>query len=367
MLLLLVSTGVTARAGAGAEPAAPPAPAADPDLQRCRLLGDARERLACYDQWANAAPAAVTQSVPPAPAAAAAGSARAAAAPALQPAEQMALVGERGLWSSYWELEGADKHGTFNVKTYRINYLLPLRWSSYINQTPSTPTQPGAPGGPRYLNSEAKMQVSLRTKLIQDFGLPDGDLWFGYTQQSQWQIWNRSESSPFRNTDYEAELVYVAPVPARWQGLPFGWRWTLAQAGLSHQSNGQVNGLSRSWNRIYLGAGVERGPWSLYLRQLARIPERKPVDDNPDIARRIGRTDISLAWLPGRATAQLQWRPSLSRAGGSVEFNATYPIRAEQPQGLRWYLQWFNGYGESLIDYNVRQQSLGLGLGLFEF
>lgn len=40
---------------------------------------------------------------------------------------------------------------------------------------------------------------------------------------------------------------------------------------------------------------------------------------------------------------------------------------ADQPSGLRWYAQLFHGYGETLLDYNHRQSSLGLGLTLFQF
>ncbi|MCV4593474.1 phospholipase A, partial [Escherichia coli] len=92
----------------------------------------------------------------------------------------------------------------------------------------------------------------LRTKIAQSVLLPHADLWLGYTQQSLWQVWNPSESAPFRNTDYEPEVIYVVPVPEGLARLPGGWRWSMAQAGVAHQSNGQSEPLSRSWNRVYL-------------------------------------------------------------------------------------------------------------------
>lgn len=330
------------------------------EWRRCQQIGDARERLACFDRAAAMLPPLGPELAP------------AAAQPdpaAREPAQALGLVSRRGIWSTFWELEPDDKHGTFNFKTYRPNYVLPLHWTTRINEAPQTPTRMAPDDLPPYQRFEVKLQLSLRTKVIQDVGFPDADVWVGYTQQSQWQLWNRSQSAPFRNTDHEPEVVYVVPVQERWQSvLPFGWQWKMAQAGFAHQSNGQSGALSRSWNRVYLGAGAERGPWSLQMRWHHRLREGGPKDDNPDLVSYIGQGDITLGWLPGRATAQLQWRPTFGRLErGSWTFSATYPVRAEQPQGLRWYGQVFTGFGESLLDYNIRQTSLGLGVTLFEF
>ena len=56
---------------------------------------------------------------------------------------------------------------------------------------------------------------------------------------------------------------------------------------------------------------------------------------------------------------------SLSR--GSLQMDWSYPVFADQPKGLRWYAQLFSGYGETLLDYNHRQTTLGLGLSLIQF
>ena len=54
-------------------------------------------------------------------------------------------------------------------------------------------------------------------------------LWFGYSHQSYWQIFNSSLSRPFRTTDHEPELSYIHPHQV---ALPGGWSYRLTGMGL---------------------------------------------------------------------------------------------------------------------------------------
>lgn len=318
-------------------------------------------RLACYDRLAGreamvtlpASPAAPEGSVP-------------------QPATQAAVPAttqqsDDSFMSRYWELNAADKRGTFNYTSYRPNFFMPLHEMQSVNRRPHSPTRGTANTLPKYQNGETKVQVSMRSKVLEDVFLPGADLWVAYTQQSMWQLWNHDQSAPFRNTDYQPEVTYVVPTPASWQSLPLGWRWRMSQLGFEHQSNGQTDPLSRSWNRFYAGVGLERSNWMLNLRLEQRLKtDSKVGDDNPDIQDYLGRSEIQLAWMPGRATTSVAWRPSLS-GKGSVLLDYSYPVFRDRPDGLRWYAQLFQGYGETLLDYNFKQTSLSLGLTIFKF
>lgn len=328
----------------------------------CAAIADDAARLACYDGLAGRMPSAVP-GVP------------AGRTPDLMAAPEPVGPGLQGppaphpsFLSKFWELDQADKRGTFNFTGYRPNYLLPLHATTDINTTPTSPT-PGRDGQlGNFRRVEAKLQISLRTKLAENLLLPGGDLWAGYTQQSFWQVYRPSESSPFRSTDYEPELMYVLPTPQGLRTLPWGWQWRYGIVALAHQSNGQAEPLSRSWNRVYFGGGFERDDVSLSLRYNLRLKESASKDDNPDLVSYRGHTDWLLAWTPGRATASLQWRTSFRRLDrGSLQFDWTYPVGPDSPRALRWYAQVFTGYAETLLDYNFRQTSLGLGLTLFQF
>jgi phospholipase A1/A2 len=324
------------------------------DGTRCATEPDPAKRLACYDRLFKPDPDAT----PASPVTAA----------STPPASASTPVGSGSIMSRLWELDAADKRRKFVVRTHLPNFLLPVHFTNDLNRTPSSPTRAALAPNDRYRPLEAKLQVSLRAKAASDVLLPDADLWLAYTQRSLWQLWNSQESAPFRSSDYQPEAIYVVPVPEGLRALPFGWQWRMVQAGFAHQSNGQAVPLSRSWNRVYFGAGFERGDFGLQWKLHRRVDESRSDDDNPDLTNYIGRGELQATWLPGTATASLAWRTNLRALNrGSLQLDLTYPVDSDEPAGLRWYVQVFSGYGETLLDYNHRQTTLGLGLSLFQF
>ncbi len=368
LLGLSLLTTAIASAQAGQMAAEHPAAA----LQACAVIGAPADRLACYDRALGRAPEVPPTAAPVSPSAATSLLApKGEALPAAAPVPGSGHAGEAeppSLLARYWELEPGTKRGIFNFVGYRPSYVMPLHVTSRINRAPSSPTQ-AAVTQPNYRREEAKFQISLRTKLAQDFLLPGGDLWAAYTQQAMWQIWNGKDSKPFRNSDYEPELIYVLPTPEGLRRLPFDWQWRYGQLSLTHQSNGQSDPLSRSWNRINLAAGLERGPWSLIARMSQRLKEARSEDNNPDLVDYRGRSELQLNWAHGPHTVQLLYRSTLRDLAkyGALQLEWSYPVYADQPNGLRWYVQAFRGYGETLTDYNFRQTSLGAGLSFLQF
>lgn len=336
--LVAVGSALLARAQAEVTPDAPGL--------RCAAENDPALRLACYDRIYRPAPQG---DVPPG------ALSLAATAPASPPSSEL---------SRFWELEADDKRGTYLVKTYHPNYLLPLHATSRLNASPRTPTQfaPGAFAG--FGRYEAKLQLSLRMKVARNVLVDGADVWFAYTQRSLAQPWNRDDSAPFRTTDHQPEVIWVVP----WRGTaaPFGWRLRLLQAGYTHESNGATDPLSRSWDRLFIAAAAERGDLSLLLRLNKRI--YASGGDNPDIPDFVGRAALTATWAPGPSRLSATWRHTLKRLDrGSLLVDWSYPVDVDQPAGLRWMLQLFYGYGETLVDYNHRQARAGVGLALFQF
>jgi phospholipase A1 len=353
-LLLGASVSIDAFAAepSGAAASAPPLPSA---LEACARTRVDAERLACYDQVV----APQVRGGAEAPGAAASAPSTAAQINAGRP---QPLASDNGSYlDEFWELTSARKHGTFNFTGYRPNYFFPVHQTTGLNRHPDSPAAGHAGTLPGYHHLEAKLQISVRTKLAEDLLLPNADLWFAYTQQSLWQIYSGGISRPFRATDHEPELIYI--VPASFE-LPLGFRTRMAGLGLAHQSNGQALPLSRSWNRLYALGGIENGDVALTARYNWRIHERDGQDDNPDFTHYRGRTELLALWGPGFYTLSALAKTNFD-SRGSLQLDFTMPVRRRDPKGLRWYAQVFSGYGETLIDYNFRQTSFGAGVTLF--
>ena len=262
-----------------------------------------------------------------------------------------------------WELSPESKLGSFNLRAYKPVYLLPFAWSNRPNRSPQSPNPDNRVDEPFDLQpTEARFQLSLKTKVAQGLLFGEGDLWFGYTQSSRWQIYSSETSRPFRETVYEPEALLVFGPKAEL----LGWDLRMASVGINHQSNGRSLPLSRSWNRVVAAFGFERENWLLTLRPWWRISEDAETDDNPDISDYLGRGDINLVHRRGDHEFALLMRHTFrsgDRSRGALQFDWSFPLS----RSLRGHVQVFDGYGESLIDYNVRSTQVGVGISLFEW
>ncbi|RZQ55763.1 phospholipase [Pseudidiomarina tainanensis] len=268
---------------------------------------------------------------------------------------------EIDLIGRFWELGEEQKRGIFELRTFNPNFILPVHHSSDINTHPSSPSRGAGTTLESHKPNEVKLQLSLRTKLLEDL-LLDGDLWVAYSQTSLWQAWNSEDSSPFRSTNYKPEVFYILPWKDKWDFLPGDAEVRFAKAGLAHESNGQRKPDSRSWNYIYFGGAAEWGPviWESTWKQ--RINETGDDDDNPDLVRYRGNFENRFSWRDSLSTFSLtRITRELSWDKGSWQFDFTHPVNSSKPDGLRFYIQFFSGYGETLLDYNHRQNRIGFG------
>lgn len=207
-------------------------------------------------------------------------------------------------------------------------------------------------------DTEAQFQISIKTPLALNLFDTGVGIWGAYTVRSFWQVYNNDLSSPFRETNHEPEIWFqLQPMWDVW-----GVKTSALAAGINHQSNGKGTTLSRSWNRIFASIVLEKGNFVLSVKPWYRIEESADDDDNPDITDFLGHGELRMAYKYNEQVFTLMSRNNLESgfSKGAVELGWSFPI-FNYPY-LKGYLQYFSGYGESLIDYNRYVNRLGVGI-----
>jgi len=330
----------------------------------CPLIQDGVQRLACYDSF-NDPKAARTQASEQA--VEKAEQAADTLAPNRESQERLAEVideddPDSGVMTNIVDQSLTAERALFSFSgsfiSHRPTYIMPITWVDNPNPTPTSPRL-GTTGYDYGLeNEEAKYQISFKVPMLTGWLDKRTTLWFGYTQRSFWQVYNQDESAPFRETNYEPEIFLRHQTNWNMGGVTLSG----LTIGLNHQSNGQSEPRSRSWNRIVAGAAVTYDRWLFAVKPWYRIPESSSENDNADIEKYLGYATYNMVYkLAEDRTFSLQLMNNLrSDNHTSVEFGYSFPLG----DTIKGFFQYYNGYGESLIDYNHRIERFGLGIML---
>ena len=257
-----------------------------------------------------------------------------------------------------WELEPDAQKGTFLLSKYKPIYVLPFRYTSKPNELPyNSGTEVISEKYVHIDKLETKFQLSFKVKLAQDILFGKGDLWMAYTQKSYWQIYNTEFSRPFRETNYEPEIILN--IPANFK--IFGLDGKMFGVSFNHQSNGRTQTLTRNWNRIIGFAAFEEKNWSFVVRAWYAFQ----LSENPDIQDYTGRADATFVYLLNKNIITLHGQHSLRTGSlnhGQIQVDWGFPIKGN----LRGHFQFFDGYGDTMIDYNYKQTIFGIGVSFSE-
>jgi outer membrane phospholipase A len=216
----------------------------------------------------------------------------------------------------------------------------------------------------------AKFQFSFKYRLLSDSGVLGAGvpalrgLHLAYTQRSLWDI--QAKSSPFFDTSYMPELI------GEWQAArslnPGPVQWLGQQLSIQHESNGRDGPTSRSVNNVYYRPGVIIGDingWNLILSPKIFVYVGD-LSNNPDISKYRGYGEF-------RAAFGKNERFGLSFTGrlgehfnkGSMQFDLTLPMRSRLIDFASYFMvQYFDGYGESLLEYNQHSSTVRAGFSL---
>jgi phospholipase A1 len=342
--------------------AAQQAPQLSQQLGECAQLTDTTLRLACFDRLASAngvtpAAPAIAPATAPAVATITPGQQPSAFPVKPQPdpaasVDPLVEAASEYTMASHWELDDKHRRGIFVFRPHNPNYLIGAR-TYRPNEAPYEPFRASDFTG-KLSHAELQFQLGFKMKAVETaFELPV-DVWFGYTQNSFWQAGNREASSPFRETNYQPEVMLVTPL----NFSVLGANLKFLNVGFNHQSNGQSSTLSRSWNRIYAQVGLERGRFAMTAKVWKRINESLEDDNNPDIVDYLGRGELAGTYrIDGHEFSALL-RHNFHTNKSATQLGWAFPLAGP----LKGYVHWFSGYGQSLIDYNYFQRTIGAGV-----
>ncbi|MDG6778862.1 phospholipase A [Thiomicrorhabdus sp. zzn3] len=243
----------------------------------------------------------------------------------------------------------------FVITPHRLNYAIFGHYTSDVNQTPFELQNPDTPL--HYENSELQFQVSFKFPLAKKVIYDTFDVYAAYTNRSFWQFFDDKDSIPFRETNHEPELW--AEFHANLDIFDFNLHKILI--GVNHQSNGQSGLLSRGWNRVFVQGLLQRPEGYLSFKTWQRFEEDDEFDNSFDYAKYLGDYEIELGYRFNQHTLGMTLRNRyLVNPYGSVQLDYTYPLTKK----IKGYVQWFNGYGDSLIDMDHHHNKIGIGVVL---
>ena len=255
--------------------------------------------------------------------------------------------------------EKSSGWNAFSLLPHKPNYIIASYNNSQPNKKPFEDAFPNKSADLQHI--ETKFQLSMKLPIIQNVIFGHGDLYAGYTNRSFWQQFNKTHSSPFRDTNHEAETWLSFETDFN----VLNFHNSVIRTGFTHQSNGQSGLLSRSWNRLYADFILERGDMYLSFKPWYRISEDSSQDDNRDIEDFLGHFELRGLYKKQHHSVEFMFRNNLKKGNnrGAIELGWSFPIHNK----VRGYVQWFNGYGESLLDYDNHTNSIGFGIQLSDW
>ena len=208
-------------------------------------------------------------------------------------------------------------------------------------------------GGIDQNNSDAKFQVSIMHRLIKGIMPHDMYLFITYSQRSFWDIYRKS--APFEENVYNPSIGLGNNIVIGDHVVGAGF------FQIEHESNGRDSIWNRSVNKISFTAiySVNR---NLNLQFKVWLPFGK-AEENKDIARYTGYWHLVANYrTPNRRfsfTGQY-----IKRGGWDLNANvmAEAAFRLTRKSNQYICVQYYNGYGEGLLDYNVFTGYLRIGI-----
>lgn len=206
---------------------------------------------------------------------------------------------------------------------------------------------------PTATNSDVKFQISLAIRLTYATLPWNTFLYIMYTQKTFWNVFERS--MPMRDLNFNPGIGWSKPFFSKDRYIG---KMTLL---VEHESNGRDGPESRSWNRISL-CGNALLSENLAVHAKLWIPIIDGMN-NKDILNYCGIWQGGLVYTTTNQKFQFGLTV-VKRKGWNLNANTILEgsWKVNPKTNLNLFMQWYQGYGENLIDYNVYHSRIRFGI-----
>ncbi|MDE6143598.1 MAG: phospholipase A [Muribaculaceae bacterium] len=206
---------------------------------------------------------------------------------------------------------------------------------------------------PTGTNSDVKFQISVGIRLTEATLPWNSYIFLMYTQKTFWNVFQ--ESLPMRDINFNPGIGWTKPFFSKDR---YVGKLTLM---IEHESNGRDGEDSRSWNRISLSGSTLIDEW-LMVHAKFWIPI---IDgqNNKDILNYCGI--FQSGFVVTTPNKEFSWGLTwVKRKGFNLNFNTIWEMswRVYDKMNLNLFAQYYNGYGENLIDYNQFHSRFRVGI-----
>lgn len=208
-------------------------------------------------------------------------------------------------------------------------------------------------GKPTATNSDVKFQVSIAQRLTKSTLPFNTYLYLFYTQKCMWNVFENS--MPMRDFNFNPGIGLAKHlfVKNRYVG-----KVTLM---IEHESNGRDGIESRSWNKVSLASNIFIDP-NFMVHGKVWIPI---IDgqNNQDILYYSGIYQVGTTFTTPNKRFGFALT-MMKRKGWNFKYNTIWEVnyRLFKDENQFLFLQYYNGYGENLLDYNQYHSRLRIGL-----
>ena len=201
-------------------------------------------------------------------------------------------------------------------------------------------------------NTNVKFQISISQRITNRV-LPGGTfLTLFYTQKCFWNVLEKS--FPMTDLNFNPGIGLVKPL--------FSKDRYIGKVSLiiEHESNGRDSIQSRSWNRISLAASIFVDPNIMVFGKI--WAPWVDGENNRDLLDYYGLWQSGVTYL----TANRRFQGTImltKRRGWNLNYNTVVELsfRLIKRDNQYLFIQYYNGYGEGLLDYNKFRSQLRVG------